>query len=132
MKMVHLISWKEYQDIVLKLRSGDENISLPNPELFDCVICGVSVKYKREHLNKKHQLDEDVYEALIAKKARGEDISADLPEREVYTCAICERECMDFKRHLQVWLFDWFFTMYVVLMVLLLTKKYIRSSPRIF
>ena len=31
MKMVHLISWKEYQDIVLKLRSGDENISLPNP-----------------------------------------------------------------------------------------------------
>jgi len=102
MKMVHLISWKEYQDIVLKLRSGDENISLPNPELFDCVICGVSVKYKREHLNKKHQLDEDVYEALIAKKARGEDISADLPEREVYTCAICERECMDFKRHLQV------------------------------
>ena len=102
MKMVHLISWKEYQDIVLKLRSGDENISLPNPELFDCVICGVSVKYKREHLNKKHQLDEDVYEALIAKKARGEDISEDLPEREVYTCAICERECMDFKRHLQV------------------------------
>ena len=62
----------------------------------------MSVKYKREHLNKKHQLDEDVYEALIAKKARGEDISEDLPEREVYTCAICERECMDFKRHLQV------------------------------
>merc|ERR1719471_2772174 len=102
MKMVHLISWKEYQDIVLKLRSGEGNIDLPNPELFDCIICGVSVKYKREHLNKKHQLDEDVYEALIAKKARGEDISEDLPDREVFTCSICERECMDFKRHLSV------------------------------
>jgi len=102
MKMVHLISWKEYQDIVLKLKSGDGNIDLPNPELFDCVICGVSVKYKREHLNKKHQLDEDVYEELIAKKARGEDISEDLPDREVFTCAICERECMDFRRHLSV------------------------------
>eukprot|EP00092_Neocalanus_flemingeri_P026546 GFUD01028770.1.p1 GENE.GFUD01028770.1~~GFUD01028770.1.p1 ORF type:complete len:933 (-),score=290.62 GFUD01028770.1:23-2821(-) len=102
MKMVHLISWKEYQDIVLKLKSGEGNIDLPNPELFDCVICGVSVKYKREHLNKKHQLDEDVYEELIAKKARGEDISEDLPDREVFTCAICERECMDFKRHLSV------------------------------
>jgi len=102
MKMVHLISWKEYQDIVLKLKSGEGNIDLPNPELFDCVICGVSVKYKREHLNKKHQLDEDVYEELIAKKARGEDISEDLPDREVFTCAICERECMDFRRHLSV------------------------------
>jgi len=102
MKMVHLISWKEYQDIVIKLKSGEGNIDLPNPELFDCVICGVSVKYKREHLNKKHQLDEDVYEELIAKKARGEDISEDLPDREVFTCAICERECMDFRRHLSV------------------------------
>ena len=102
MKMVHLISWKEYQDIVLKLKSGDENINLPNPELFECIICGVSVKYKREHLNKKHQLDEEVYEELIAKKARGEDISADLPDREIFTCLICERECMDFRRHLQV------------------------------
>ena len=102
MKMVHLISWKEYQDIVIKLKSGEGNIDLPNPELFDCVICGVSVKYKRGHLNKKHQLDEDVYEELFAKKARGEDISEDLPDREVFTCAICERECMDFRRHLSV------------------------------
>ena len=102
MKMVHLISWKEYQDIICKLRAGEGSISLPNPELFDCEICGVSVKYKREHLNKKHQVEEDVYEELIAKKARGEDISEDLPEREIYTCCICERECMDFKRHLAV------------------------------
>ena len=48
------------------------------------------------------ELDEDVYEELIAKKARGEDISEDLPDREVFTCAICERECMDFRRHLSV------------------------------
>jgi hypothetical protein len=102
MKMVHLISWKEYQDIICKLRAGEGSISLPNPELFDCEICGVSVKYKREHLNKKHQVEEDVYEELIAKKARGEDISEDLPEREIFTCCICERECMDFKRHLGV------------------------------
>ena len=113
----------DFQDIILKLKSGEGTVDLPNPELFDCIICGVSVKYKREHLNKKHQLDEDVYEELIAKRARGEDIRGDLPEREVmasyvlrplscilypkttlqvYTCNICERECMDFKRHLQV------------------------------
>ena len=63
-------------------------MDLPNPELFDCIICGVSVKYKREHLNKKHQLDEDVYEELIAKRARGEDIRGDLPEREVVDLTI--------------------------------------------
>jgi hypothetical protein len=47
--------------------------------LFDCVICGVSVKYKREHLQKKHQIDQDVYEELIEKKNRGEDFTKDLP-----------------------------------------------------
>ncbi len=79
MKMVHLISWKEYQDIIFKLKKGGEMMDLPNPELFDCSICGVSVKYKKEHLNKKHQIDEEVYEELIEKKNRGEDISEDLP-----------------------------------------------------
>ena len=29
-----------------------QTVDLPSPELFDCLICGVSVKYKREHLNK--------------------------------------------------------------------------------
>ena len=77
--MVHLISWKEYQDILVKLKNGEAAVDLPSPELFDCTICGVSVKYKREHLNKKHQIDEDVYEDLVKKKMRGEDISKDLP-----------------------------------------------------
>ena len=79
--MVHLISWKEYQDIIIKLKNGEETGDLPNPELFDCSICGVSVKYKREHLNKKHQIDEEVYEELIQKRKRGEDISKDLPSK---------------------------------------------------
>ena len=40
------------------MKSGEgSTIDLPNPELFDCSICGVSVKYKREHLNKKHQVN---------------------------------------------------------------------------
>jgi len=102
MKMVHLISWSEYQEILVRLKAGETIGDLPNPELFDCIICGVSVKYKREHLNKKHQLDEEVYEELVNRKKRGEDISDSLPDREIYTCTICERECLDFKRHLQV------------------------------
>jgi hypothetical protein len=39
----------------------------------------VSVKYRKEHLNKKHQIDEQIYTELIEKKSRGEDISTDLP-----------------------------------------------------
>ena len=101
MKMVHLISWKEYQEILIKIRQGETVGDLPAPELFECIICGVSVKYKREHLNKKHQITEDVYDELIAKKSRGEDISDVLPEREIYKCLICERECMDIKKHIE-------------------------------
>ena len=109
MKMVHLISWKEYQEILVKLRQVRKRIwayimshdpihtlkglllfqgktvgDLPAPELFDCIICGVSVKYRREHLNKKHQITEEVYEELVAKQKRGEDINNALPEREIY------------------------------------------------
>ena len=101
MKMVHLISWKEYQEILLKLKQGINVGDLPSPELFDCIICGVSVKYRREHLNKKHQITEEVYDELIAKKNRGEDISEVLPEREIFKCMICERECMDLRKHLE-------------------------------
>ena len=101
MKMVHLISWKEYQEILIKIRQGETVGDLPAPELFECIICGVSVKYKREHLNKKHQITEDVYDELIAKKSRGEDISGVLPEREIYKCLICDRECMDIKKHIE-------------------------------
>ena len=97
MKMVHLISWKEYQEILVKIRQGETVGDLPAPELFECMICGVSVKYKREHLNKKHQITEDVYDELIAKKNRGEDISDVLPDREIFKCLICDRECMDIK-----------------------------------
>lgn len=101
MKMVHLISWKEYQEILIKIRQGETVGDLPAPELFECIICGVSVKYKREHLNKKHQITEDVYDQLIAKKSRGEDISDVLPDREIFRCLICDRECMDIKKHIE-------------------------------
>ncbi|TRY71884.1 hypothetical protein TCAL_08435, partial [Tigriopus californicus] len=101
MKMVHLISWREYQEILVKIRQGESVGDLPAPELFDCVICGVSVKYKREHLNKKHQITEDVYDELILKKSRGEDISDSLPTRELVRCLICDRECLDFKKHIE-------------------------------
>ena len=101
MKMVHLISWKEYQEILIKIRQGETVGDLPAPELFECMICGVSVKYKREHLNKKHQITNDVYDELISKKNRGEDISNVLPTREIHKCLICERECMDIKKHIE-------------------------------
>ena len=46
------------KEVIVKMKSGEgSTIDLPNPELFDCSICGVSVKYKREHLNKKHQVN---------------------------------------------------------------------------
>ena len=59
------------QEILIKIQQGETVGDLPAPELFECIICGVSVKYKREHLNKKHQINEDVYDELIAKKSRG-------------------------------------------------------------
>ena len=61
----------------------------------------MSVKYKREHLNKKHQISEDVYDELIAKKQRGEDITEELPERSTRRCHICDRECLDIRKHLE-------------------------------
>ena len=61
----------------------------------------MSVKYKREHLNKKHQISEDVYDELIAKKRRGEDITEELPERSTRRCHICDRECIDLRKHLE-------------------------------
>ena len=61
----------------------------------------MSVKYKREHLNKKHQISEDVYDELIAKKQRGEDITEELPERATRRCHICDRECLDIRKHLE-------------------------------
>jgi hypothetical protein len=33
MKMVHLISWREYQDILLKLKNGEQAQDLPVPEV---------------------------------------------------------------------------------------------------
>ena len=42
-----------------------------------------------------------MYDELIAKKNRGEDISEVLPEREIFKCMICERECMDLRKHLE-------------------------------
>ena len=101
MKQVHLISWAEYQDVLGRIRRGEKDLNLPSPDLFECGICGTSVKYKREHLNKKHGISEDVYETLIEKKDNGEDISADLPARTVHKCVICDRECIDLKKHIE-------------------------------
>ena len=43
-----------------------------------CPLCGVRVKYKREHLNKKHKnISEDVYLELMA----GKEITKELRER---------------------------------------------------
>ena len=35
MKMVHLISWKEYQEILIKIRLGENVGDLPAPDLFE-------------------------------------------------------------------------------------------------
>ena len=35
MKMVHLISWKEYQEILIKIRLGENVGDLPSPDLFE-------------------------------------------------------------------------------------------------
>ena len=46
----------------------------------------MSVKYKREHLNKKHKISEDVYVELMAKKQKGENITEELPKRSHARC----------------------------------------------
>jgi hypothetical protein len=33
MKMVHLISWREYQDILLRMKNGEQSPDLPVPEV---------------------------------------------------------------------------------------------------
>ena len=48
-------------------------------QLFYCEICGVSVKYKKEHINKTHQIDVETYTELIEKRSRGEEIASHLP-----------------------------------------------------
>merc|ERR1719361_1613242 len=103
MKKVHLISWKEYQDIVWNKKQGGAILQLPEAELFNCIICKVSVKYKREHINKKHQITDEIYEALLAKKNAGEDISEILPELpspELFHCNICGVDVKHRREHL--------------------------------
>jgi hypothetical protein len=44
MKMVHLISWREYQDILLKLKNGEQAQDLPVPEVnfyFEVILSAV-------------------------------------------------------------------------------------------
>jgi hypothetical protein len=84
MKFVHAMSWREYLDALSKILKGESVGELPTPELYDCKICGVRIKYLREHLNKKHRISEEVYDELIVKQSRGEDISGSLPERETH------------------------------------------------
>ena len=53
-----LTTTTKFQEVVARMKSGEGGVmqDLPNPELFECSICGVSVKYKKEHLAKTHQV----------------------------------------------------------------------------
>jgi len=64
------------------------------------MICGASVKYQSEHLRKTHQISIEVYDQIMERKAKGENINKMLPRRKVYECMICNRETMNLSSHL--------------------------------
>eukprot|EP00092_Neocalanus_flemingeri_P018664 GFUD01020212.1.p1 GENE.GFUD01020212.1~~GFUD01020212.1.p1 ORF type:complete len:727 (+),score=163.86 GFUD01020212.1:69-2249(+) len=99
MKMVHQISWQEYQNRINQSsqndnEDGNSEEAIQPLVFFECALCSAKVKLKRQHLDKAHHMDEDAYEALIEK---GQDAVAG-----AVTCKICKRLCMNLFRHLKL------------------------------
>jgi len=105
MKMVHQISWQEYQNRVQESPDKDHNSSNDPLEavaplvLFECALCDSKVKLKRQHLDKAHCMDEDVYAAFLEQGFSGDE--KNLVAGSV-CCKMCGKLCMDLSKHLQV------------------------------
>ena len=85
LKTVHRVSWQEY------LGSNGKRSSLPAAQNFHCRLCSRSVALRRQHLTKRHGIDDEIYVALF----EGGKC------REPITCRLCSRDCLDLARHLR-------------------------------
>ncbi|XP_071743490.1 uncharacterized protein [Lepeophtheirus salmonis] len=92
MKNSHLISWTEYQEILLKIRREDGTESSMEP--FDCQVCGERrIKNKKDHLRKKHQMSDEIYDKLLGHRQSSSST--------IKTCMLCEHETQDLRKHLE-------------------------------
>jgi len=97
MKTVHQFSFQEYRD---QTQNRDPLELLPTPEspkvLFHCILCNLKIKGRKQHLNKVHHLEEEVYTLYQQNITSG----AQIPE--LNTCKICRRICVDLPKHLKI------------------------------
>ena len=105
MKLVHQISWQDYHNKINESvdedhgSSGEHKKIEPSVELFECKLCDSIVKLKRQHLDKAHSMDEEVYEAFLQKGSNGD--AKTLVDGAVL-CKLCHKLSMDLKKHLKL------------------------------
>ena len=112
MKMVHQISWQEYQNRIQQNSNEEQETfsgfqeAMPPVVLFECLLCNSKVKLKKQHLDKAHHIDEDVYEAFLeegqTRQESGQDGVHINGVAGAISCKICKKLCMDLSRHLKV------------------------------
>merc|ERR550519_2732771 len=101
MKLVHQISWQEYHDRIDEIPDAENGSSRfdSSVDLFECKLCDSIVKLKRQHLDKAHSMDEEVYEAFLQKGSNGD--AKTLVDGAVL-CKLCRKLSMDLKKHLKL------------------------------
>jgi len=107
MKLVHQISWQEYHSRINEnnaetvCRPLDERVQEETSSvvIFQCALCDSKVKLKRQHLDKAHSMDEEVYESFLLKGSNG-DVKT-LVDGAVL-CKLCKKLSMDIKKHLKL------------------------------
>lgn len=98
MKYVHQISWQVYQNMSIdSILKGDEKIQEEMPIVinFECALCNSKVKLRKQHLDKIHHIDEDVYETFLNHSKENTTLD------KVMTCKMCNKMCMDLDKHLK-------------------------------
>jgi len=100
MKLVHQISWQEYHDRIDEIPDAENGSSSfdSSVDLFECKLCDSIVKLKRQHLDKAHSMDEEVYEAFLQKGSNGD---AKTLVDGAFLCKLCRKLSMDLKKHLK-------------------------------
>ena len=82
------------------MRPGILRDPLSMIEVFDCQICGSTVKNLYDHVWRVHRLSETDYTERIAKLNRGE-YPGPLPSIETTECKICNMSAKGFREHLR-------------------------------
>jgi len=100
LKGVHGLNWVKYIDRIRRMRRGEVPEELPSIEVFNCMICNVSVKGLKDHVWNVHRLTEAEYEDRGNKMSQGED-PGELPSHETFECKICKVTVKYLREHLK-------------------------------